>query len=142
MILPDVNVLLYAVDETSARHSTARDWLEQTLSGAETVAFAWSVLSAFVRLSTRPAVFAQPLTPAQAFDLVEGWFAQPLAITVEPSQRHLSILRGLLEPLGTAGNLVPDAHLAALAIEHGGSVASSDRDFTRFQGLRWTNPLG
>ena len=79
--------------------------------------------------------------PEQAFDLVEGWLAQPSVVTVEPTQRHLAVLRGLLEPLGTAGNLVTDAHLAALAIEHGAAVASSDHDFGRFPGLRWADPL-
>jgi toxin-antitoxin system PIN domain toxin len=141
VILPDVNLLLYAVDETAARHQAARDWLEQALSGSETVAFGWSVLAAFIRLSTRPAVFARPLTPTQAFDLVEGWLAQPSVVTVDPTQRHLALLRGLLEPLGTAGNLVPDAHLAALAVEHGATVASSDHDFARFPGVRWSDPL-
>jgi len=141
VIVPDVNVLLYAVDETSARHRAARAWLEATLSGTQTVGFAWLVLTAFIRLSTRPAVFSQPLTAAQAFDLVEGWLQQPSVVTILPTQRHLAILRGLLEPFGTAANLVPDAHLAALAIEHGGAVASSDRDFTRFPGVRWADPL-
>ncbi len=139
--MPDVNVLLYAVDQTSARHSAARAWLEGALSGSETVAFAWSVLIAFVRLSTRPAVFSSPLTPAQAFDLVDGWLAQPSVVTIDPTQRHLAVMRGLLDPLGSGGNLVPDAHLAALAIEHGAAVVSSDRDFTRFPGLRWVDPL-
>ena len=141
MIVPDVNVLLYAVDQTSARHAAARAWLEQALSGPETVAFGWSVLIAFLRLSTRPAVFSSPLTPAQAFDLVDGWLAQPSVVTIDPTQRHLAVMRGILDPLGTGGNLVPDAHLAALAIEHGATVASSDRDFTRFPGLRWVDPL-
>lgn len=141
MIVPDVNVLLYAVDETSARHVAARTWLERSLSGTETVAFGWSVLTAFIRLSTRPAVFARPLSSSQAFDLVAGWLAQPPVVVVDPTQRHLGILRNLLETLGTAGNLVPDAHLAALAVEHGGTVASSDHDFGRFAGVRWLDPL-
>jgi uncharacterized protein len=142
VIVPDVNVLLYAVDATSPRHAVARAWLEHALSGTETVGFAWSVLSAFIRLGTRAAVFANPLSPTQALDLVEGWLAQPNVVTIDPTQRHIAILGGLLEPLGTGGNLVPDAHLAALAIEHGASIASSDRDFTRFPGLRWVDPLG
>ncbi len=141
MILPDVNVLLYAVDEASESHPRARDWLERSLSGTQTVAFAWSVLTAFIRLSTRPAVFAQPLTVAQAVDLVEGWLAQPPVVVVHPTDRHLAILRDLLEAAGTAGNLVPDAHLAALAIEHGATVASSDRDFARFAGVRSSDPI-
>ncbi len=141
MILPDVNLLLYAVDETSPRHALARAWVEELLSGVETVALAWSVLTAFVRLSTHPAVFDRPLTPRQAFDLVDAWLGQPSAIVVHPGDRHHVSMRELLEPLGTAGNLVPDAHLAALAREHGATLASSDHDFARFAGLRWFDPL-
>jgi toxin-antitoxin system PIN domain toxin len=139
--LPDVNLLLYAVDETSPHHARARPWLEAMLSGAEPVGFAWVVVLAFVRLSTRPQLFAEPLDPADAFDLVEGWLAQPCAVVVNPTERHPAILRGLVESTGTAGNITSDAHLAALAIEHGGEVHSADADFGRFPALRWSNPL-
>lgn len=141
MKLPDVNLLLYAADESSSRHDQARSWVEATLSGTETVAFAWAVLLAFLRLSTRAAVFERPLEVQQAFAIVEGWLAQPCATVVNPTERHTSILKQLLEPLGTAGNLISDAHLAALAIEHGALLCSCDADFSRFQGLRWTDPL-
>jgi len=141
VILPDVNLLLYAVDTTSPRHDAARAWLETRLSGSETVAFSWSVLTAFVRLSTHPSVFEQPLTSAQAFDIVEGWLEQPSVIVAHPGDRHHITMRELLEPLSTAGNLVPDAHLAALALEHGATLHSSDHDFARFAGLRWIDPL-
>ncbi len=141
MTLSDVNLLLYAVDAASPRHDAARAWLEDRLSGSETFAFAWSVLLAFLRLSTRAAVFEHPLTPVQAFDVVEGWLAQPSVVVLHPGDRHHVVMRELLEPLGTAGNLVPDAHLAALALEHGASLASSDHDFARFAGLRWVDPL-
>lgn len=140
MKLPDVNVLLYAVDESSHHHAGARDWLEAALSGTETVAFCWTVLLAFVRLSTRPVVFEQPLTAGEALDLVDGWLAQPPATVVHPTTRHAAILRDLLAPLGTAGNLTTDAHLAALAIEHGAELCSYDGDFERFPGARWTRP--
>jgi toxin-antitoxin system PIN domain toxin len=139
--LPDVNLLLYALDETSPLHSRARPWLEARLSGTEPVGFAWVVMLAFVRLSTRPQFFANPLAPAEAFAVVEGWLSQPCALVLHPTERHLAVLRGLVEPLGTAGNLTTDAHLAALAIEHGGEVCSADSDFARFRGLRWINPL-
>jgi len=141
VILPDVNLLLYAVDETSPRHAAARKWLERCLSGTETFGLSWSVLTAFVRLTTRASVFERPLDLPQAFDLVDGWLAQPPVVVVHPTARHHIVLRQLLESLGTAGNLVPDAHLAALAIEHGASVASCDRDFGRFAGVSWSDPL-
>jgi toxin-antitoxin system PIN domain toxin len=139
--LPDVNVLIYAVDEGSHHHDGARAWLEEALSGSETVAFCWSVLLAFVRLSTRPVVFEHPLDAGEALDLVEGWLGQPCATVVDPTPRHLAILRDLLTQLGTAGNLTTDAHLAALAIEHGAELWSYDTDFARFAGLRWHSPL-
>ncbi len=141
MKLPDANLLLYALDEESLLHARARAWLEALLSGTEPVGFAWVVMLAFVRLSTRPQLFANPLAPAEAFAVVEGWLAQPCALVLQPTERHLAVLRGLVEPLGTAGNITTDAHLAALAIEHGGEVCSADTDFARFRGLRWTNPL-
>jgi toxin-antitoxin system PIN domain toxin len=141
VIVPDANLLIYAVDDTSPRHERARRWLAGVLGGGETVGFAWTVLLAFVRLTTRAGVSARPLAAEQAFELVEAWLASPLATIVHPTGRHLAVLRGLLEPLGTAGNLVGDAHLAALAIEHGATLASSDTDFVRFRGLRWIDPL-
>ena len=141
MKLPDANLLLYSLDEASPQHAQARPWLEDLLSGTERVGFAWSVLLAFLRLSTRPQVFANPLLPTDAFDVVDGWLAQPSAMLLQPTERHLAILRGLIEPIGTAGNLTAGAHLAALAIEYGGEVCSADTDFSRFRGLRWINPL-
>lgn len=141
MTITDVNLLIHAVDARSPRHAAARAWLEDRLSGAETFAFAWSVLIAFIRLSTRAAVFEHPLAPGQAFDIVDGWLAQPSATVLHPSDRHATVMRELLEPLGSAGNLVPDAHLAALALAHGAILSSSDHDFGRFAGLRWIDRL-
>jgi toxin-antitoxin system PIN domain toxin len=139
--LPDVNLLLYAYDSRSPRHSPARHWLERALSGAETVGLAWNVLLAFIRLSTRPAVVENPYSVEEAIGLVESWLAQPCTTMVHPTERHAVLLRELLAPLGTAGNLTSDAHLAALAIEHGATLCSSDVDFSRFAGLRWVDPL-
>jgi uncharacterized protein len=139
--LPDVNLLLYAFDATAPRHDRARRWLEEQLSGTETVAFTWVVLLAFVRVSTNPRVFEKPLPASDAFEIVDGWLVQPCTTIVDPTDRHLAFLQDLLEPLGTAGNLTTDAHLAALAIEHGAELCSSDADFARFPGLRWTDPL-
>lgn len=142
MKLPDVNLLLYAIDDRSPRHSQARAWLEEVLSDVETVAFAWVTLLAFVRLSTNPAVFVQPFDVRDALDVVDGWLDQPSTVIVDPTDRHATVLRELLRPLGTAGNLTTDAHLAALAIEHGAVLCSCDSDFGRFSGLRWEDPLG
>ena len=141
MKITDVNLLLYAIDATTPRHPAARRWLEERLSGTETFAFAWVVLLAFVRLSTNGRVFEHPLDVGDAFDIVQGWLVQPCATVVHPTDRHTAVLRELLEPLGTAGNLTTDAHLAALAIEHGAELCSSDSDFSRFQGVRWNDPL-
>jgi uncharacterized protein len=111
------------------------------LSGAETVAMTWTVLLAFIRLSTRAAVVERPLGVDAAIGLVESWLAQPCVTVVNPTERHAALLRQLLLPLGTAGNLTSDAHLAALAIEHGALLCSCDSDFSRFPGLRWIDPL-
>ena len=141
MKLTDVNLLLYAYDDASPNHAPMRAWLEQRLSGSETFAFAWVVLLAFVRLTTNPRVFANPLQPGEALDHVDAWLAQPCATVLHPGGTHAAVLRRLVEPLGTSGNLTTDAHLAALAIEHGAELCSADADFSRFAGLRWTNPL-
>lgn len=141
MKLLDLNILVYAMDASTPRHQAARDWLDQTLSGSDAVGFAWHVLIGFVRLATRAAVFAAPLTVDEAFDVVDGWLQQPCVTVVHPTQRHAGVLRGLLAPLGTAGNLTSDAHLAALAIEHGAGLCSTDVDFSRFSGVQWEDPL-
>jgi uncharacterized protein len=139
--LIDANLLLYATDERSSRHGAAKPWLERQLSGHDPVAFAWPVLLAFLRVSTSHRVFERPLPPNRAFDVVDRWLTQPCAVIVQPGERHAALLRQLLSPLGTAANLVSDAHLAALAIEHGAELHSCDSDFSRFPGLRWVNPL-
>jgi hypothetical protein len=139
--LLDVNLLVYAVDENSARFKQAHPWVEAVLGGHETVALPWSVLLAFVRLTTKPQVMSAPLLPDEALDIVDGWLARPNTVVVHPTDRHAAILRELLAPLGTAGNLVADAHLAALAIEHGAELNSCDADFSRFSGLQWADPL-
>lgn len=141
MKLPDVNLLLYAVDEESPSHDTARDWLEAALSGTEAVAFTWMALLGFLRISTNPVAIERPLPPEDALRHIDEWLAQPVATVVNPTDAHAATLRQLLRRLGTAGNLTTDAHLASLAIEHGAELCSSDNDFARFEGLRWTNPL-
>lgn len=140
MKLPDANVLLYALDDTSARHPGAKAWLDASLSGSEEVGFAWVVLLAVLRLTTKPAVFAYPLRPDEAFDIIEGWLAQPCSLVLHPTVRHAAIMRGFLTAAGTAGNLTTDAHLAALSVEYGATVCSYDTDFTRFPGVTLVDP--
>lgn len=141
MKLPDLNLLLYAVDAEAKAHERARTWLETTLAGTEAVGFAWVVLLGFARISTNPRIYERPLEIEEALDLIDGWLAQPVATVVEPTSRHAAVIRDLLEPLGAGGNLVGDAHLAALAIEHGAELCSRDNDFARFSGVRWVDPF-
>jgi toxin-antitoxin system PIN domain toxin len=141
MILLDANLLIYAVNADAPLNRKAKSWLESALSGQETVGFPWDVPLAFLRLTTRPGLFRRPLAVDTAFDLVASWLDQPSATIVHPGPRHLQLVRELLRPLGTGGNLTSDAHLAALAIEHGAELCSSDSDFARFHGLKWRNPL-
>lgn len=141
MKLLDANLLLYAVNSDAPLHRKAKVWLETTMSDSETVGFSWNVILAFLRLTTRPGLFRHPLSTDAAFDLLAEWLDQPAAAIVHPGPRHLSVLRGLLSPLGTGGNLTSDAHLAALAIEHSAELCSCDQDFARFAGLRWRDPL-
>jgi toxin-antitoxin system PIN domain toxin len=138
--LLDANVLLYAVNEAAPLHERGRAWLDDALRGPEPVAFAWTALLAFLRLATHPSVFARPLTPGQASDVVRAWLAQPAAVVLEPTHRHADILAGLLAEAGTAGNLVGDAHLAALAIEHRATIVTFDADFGRFAGIQLERP--
>ncbi|MBA3310013.1 MAG: PIN domain-containing protein [Nocardioidaceae bacterium] len=140
MLLVDANVLVHAVNQGSREHAVARDWLHGALLGSEAVAFDWTVVLAFLRLSTHPAVFPRPLSVAQAGDAMEGWLEAPPAVTIDATRQHLPLLRGLLERVGTGGNLVGDAHLAALALEHGATVVSFDRDFARFEGVALFRP--
>lgn len=141
MILVDANLLLYAYDPRAADHEGSRRWLEASLSGSSLVRFAWLSLWAFLRISTNPRVFEQPLTMAEAEEAVGAWLAQPVAGILEPGERHWEILRALTEHGQTSGPLVMDAALAAIAIEHGATLCTTDRDFARFAGLSWTNPL-
>lgn len=141
MIIVDANLLIYSVNQDAVSHSQARTWLESTISGTETVGLPWSVLLAFLRLTTRPGIVRKPLSAALALNLVETWLTQPNVIAVEPTSKHFSVLRDLLSGTGCGGNLTSDAHLAAIAIEHGAELYSCDNDFGRFPRLRWRNPL-
>lgn len=141
MKVPDLNVLLYAVNADAPQHAAAVAWWNSALSGPETVGLSWAVLMGFVRMSTRPAAFPRPLTSGNALDRIDRWLARKNTTLIEPTARHTAVLRDLLAHTGVGGNLVSDAHLAALAIEHGAELVSADHDFGRFPGLRWVNPL-
>jgi uncharacterized protein len=136
MVIVDANVLLYAVNGASPHHRVAKGWVEGALGGDEPVGFAWVVLLAFLRLVTLPAVFPKPLDVDVALEVVEAWLSARAATVVHPTARHAAVLGGFLRASGTAGNLVTDAHLATLAIEHGARLCTFDRDFERFPGLR------
>jgi toxin-antitoxin system PIN domain toxin len=128
------------VNSDADHHERSRRWLDASLSGADTVGFAWIALLAFVRLSTREGLFPRPLPMDAAMDRVDAWLAAPSAVVLEPTLDHGRVLRSLLAPLTTAGNLVNDAHLAALAVEHKCEIVSFDNDFSRFTGVRWQQP--
>jgi toxin-antitoxin system PIN domain toxin len=140
VLVVDANVLLYAVNASSPQSEPSRRWLDAALDGGATVGFAWTVLLAFLRLSTHPAVFPRPLAGDVALGIARDWLGRATATTLEPTARHLDVLSELLAPLGSAGNLVADAHLAALAIEHRAELVSYDRDFERFPGIRRREP--
>lgn len=141
MILVDANLLLYAYHPRSEHHEASRTWLDGVLSRSELVRFAWQTLWAFLRISTNPRVFERPLTISEAEATVASWLAQPPVGILEPSDRHWDILRGLMREGQTTGPLIMDAVLASIAIEHGATLHTTDRDFSRFPGLSWKNPL-
>lgn len=141
MILVDANLLIYAVDADAPHHRVARRWLERTLSGTTRVGLPYSVILAFVRLTTRAGIMRHPLQADEALAYVDSWLEQPYVTIVGPGEKHWPVLRNLLQASGTAGNLTSDAHIAALALERGATVYSADNDFKRFVGIRHINPL-
>jgi toxin-antitoxin system PIN domain toxin len=141
LILIDANVLVYAHVGSFAQHQTAREWLDRQLSGVLRVGLPWQSLLAFLRLVTNPRIFERPEPIGSAWDQVLAWLACEAAWVPEPTERHAELLGALLDLPGVHGNLVPDAHLAALALEHGLTLCSSDGDFARFPGLRWMNSI-
>lgn len=136
----DLNVLIYATDNTSAHHQVAHRWLDSALSSTETIGIPTHVAVGFVRLTTSARVMTAPLDIRTSASVVNGWLSRPNATTPAPTSRHYDVVAELLEPLGTAGNLVADAHLAALSIEHGAELCSFDHHFGRFSGVLWVKP--
>ncbi len=142
MILVDANLLLYAYHPKAMQHDAARTWLETVLRGSELVRFAWLSIWAFLRISTNPRAFVQPLSTHEAEAAVTTWLVQPIAGILDPGERHWEILRSVTRQGQASGPLIMDAALAAIAIEHGATLYTTDRDFSRFPGLKSTNPLG
>ncbi|MGI8793734.1 MAG: TA system VapC family ribonuclease toxin [Acidimicrobiales bacterium] len=140
-MLVDANILLYAVDETSRFHGAARDWLESALNGNRRVGIPWASLTAFVRIATHPRAMSDPLDPTEAWEVVESWLDSPLVWVPAPGPTHREILGRLIRDLELRANLVSDAVLAALSVEHGLTIVSADTDFARFREVTWINPV-
>ena len=140
-MLLDANVLLYAVDETSRYHNNARTWLEDALNGNHRVGIPWQSLWAFLRIATNPRALSDPLTGPEAWEIVEAWLLAPAAWVPGPGRRHEELLGRLIAAHDLRGNLIADAVLAALCLEHGTAIVSADSDFARFTEVRWINPV-
>jgi len=141
VILIDANILIYAHVSSFAQHNLARNWLDQQLNASARVGLPWASVLAFLRLVTNPRVFEHPESIRDAWQQVRTWLASETAWIPQPTERHADLLGEFLALPGVHGNLVPDAHLAALAVEHGLTLCSTDGDFARFQGLRWLDPI-
>lgn len=141
MILVDANILLYAEDSSSLHHTKARQWWDGQLSGDSPIYLCWPVILAYMRIATNARVFEIPLTTEEASQRVQSWLNQPCTRIAEPTSRHWEILKETMRHAQTRANLVMDAHLAALAKEHGLTLYSTDYDFARFPGLKWKNPI-
>jgi uncharacterized protein len=142
VIVVDANLLLYAYGESSPHHQKARAWLEKVLSGAETIAFAWQTLAAFVRIASDPRVPGYRRSAQEALQVVNEWLEQPVVRVLGPGDQYWRLFQQMVIEGQAAGPLVSDAEIAALTIENGAVLCSTDRDFARFPGLRWVNPLG
>ncbi len=141
MILVDANLLLFAVDRKSPFHRTAAAWLETRLNSSSPVGIPWQSIGAFLRISTHPRASAAPLSADEAWTHVAAWLGCDVVWTPQPTERHAQVLAGLLGRYRVAGNLVPDAMLAAIALEHGLTVCSADSDFALFTEVAWENPV-
>lgn len=141
MILLDANLLLYAYNSSFDEHAKARAWLERTVSSPTPIGLPWATILAFLRISTNPRAFPTPFTPREAAAVITHWLAHPMVVPIAPGERHWEILSGLLLTVQARGTRVTDAHLAALAIEYGATLCTTDRDFRLFPGLQVLNPL-
>lgn len=141
MIVPDINLLIYAYNQADPYHEAARDWWEVCLNGTIPVGIPWIVIAGFIRIITHPKVLERPMPVASATERAREWLDQPIVVTIEPGRSFPQLFFNYLDQLGAAGNLTTDAVIAALAVERNAEVQSNDTDFSRFQGLRWRNPL-
>jgi uncharacterized protein len=141
MVIPDLNLVVFAYNEAAPAHGAARAWWEGLLTGREPVGVPWAVTLGFIRLVTHPAVLEAPLPAKAAVERVREWFTREQVLTLDPGPRHLQVIEQLLDATGVAGHLTTDTHLAALAIEYQCELHSHDSDFSRFPGLRWRDPL-
>ena len=141
MILVDANLLLYAEDSLSEHHETARNWWDTQLSGSDAVALCWPVLTAFIRIGTNARLHKRPLTLKEAIERVQSWIDQPCVRIIQASEQHWELFQKMLRVGNATANLVSDARLAALAVEHNCVLHSTDTDFARFRGLKWKNPI-
>lgn len=141
LMLLDANVLLYSIDQSSRHHAESAAWVQDAFTGSHRLALPWQTIGAVLRISTHPRVFARPLSSEEAWTIVEQWVTAPNCWIPEATMRTARILGPLIKDLDIRGNLVTDAQLAALAIEHGVAVVSADSDFARFPEVRWINPL-
>jgi toxin-antitoxin system PIN domain toxin len=140
-VLVDANILLYAVDEESGQHAAARDWMEAALNGSRRVGIPWTSITAFLRIATNPRALREPLSPSDAWEIVEAWLDAPSVWVPSPGPGHREILGRLVRDLDLRANLIPDAALAALCVEHGLEMISADTDFARFRMIGWSNPV-
>jgi toxin-antitoxin system PIN domain toxin len=141
VIVPDANLLLYAYDSASSKNEASRRWLDATMSGREGVGIAWVTIWAFLRISTTARVFVQPLSAAEAGTAVSSWLERPNVMLIQPGEKHWAIVQQFVTNGQCTGPLVMDAVLAAIVVEHGATLYTTDRDFSRFPGLEWVNPL-
>jgi toxin-antitoxin system PIN domain toxin len=141
VILPDINLLVYAYDSSSRHHETARQWWEDRLNGSKLVGLSWVAVLGFIRLLTNPRIFNDPYPPEEILAIVESWLELPHVKFIHPSDAHFSLFSSMIKEVGAAGNLTTDAHLATLALERGMILYTTDADFTRFPGLKWKNPM-
>lgn len=141
MTIIDANILLYAYNADTPQHTAAAAWVEALFRGDEVIGLPWATLWAFLRISTNQRVWPNPMSIEQAFKIVRGWLAEPGVAIVEPGPRHAELLEFLVSESRASGALVSDAAMAAMALEFGATLASTDRDFRRFPSLRWVNPV-